>query len=650
MYPSAKIIPIGTSELTRVRLLPCTRYKWESRACSFDSKLGSFPCRGELSGRPSSFQNRNESSETNEGGHRKSGVATSLTHVYRNVRNRGSYRGFCSASTSRLTWKEHATEVLAVIRECDFVALDVEYTGLHLKDDRFIGVENCYEAHASGARKFVPCQIGLTAAKYLQDGLWKITPTSVYTLPSAKKFFKVSTSTLQFLRDNNFDFNTWIRHGVEHLTPSEERERKASIERRIAELDQFMTSDSPASAVEPVEFDLSTLTADDRSVAEEILARIKEWIATGSNAPLEIEMDNAFQRLLMHTIIGQQFPHVYSHSTRRGDEKIICIYKSRAELRAGQKEMLELELQRIDEEIGVRLLFDEIIKHDKIIVGHNCFYDLLHVYQTFYGELPDSVEVFKKRWTEKFRSTLDTKYIAEFHDAVVATQYSATLKALFDHMCAMATKYDTKLRFDVQPLPGTSWSFPSAVLPLLSKESFTRASYEPYDTTSVLRCAAEQSHDAGYDSLMTCIVFILQASRILGAKYLNWEKLISADGSSGLKTQLLLEAISSVNNCIRLVKSQPNSINLANGSEGDMARYFFMSGYPNSWKKWDIMKVWSPLWVSVSVIDDTSCWIIVKNDQDIKNINLIYRMMKNPQFTLQTYEQSKTIAAAKASE
>lgn len=557
-----------------------------------------------------------------------------------NILRSFSHRCFSSSSTCRLTWKEHSEAIKKSIRDADFVAVDVEYTGLHIKDDRFIGIEKCYEAHASGAKQFIPCQIGITSAKYLSDGKWRITPASVYTMPAANKFFKVSTTTLQFLKDNNFDFNTWIHYGVEHLTPSEERERKFSIEQRIAELNNMTSNDCQAPSAQPVPFDLSTLTPEDRHVAEKTIDKINQWMCGSNNDPLEIEMENAFQRLLMHTIIGQQFPQVYSHSTRRGDEKVICIYKSKGELYTEQRAMLEAELAKVEQDIGVRSLLDEIARNNKVVVGHNCFYDLLHIYQTFYDELPNSAEEFKRRWTERFQNTLDTKYISEFHDAVAAPHYSSTLKGLFDYMCHVESANAKRLSFEVQPLHGTSWQLPSAFLPLLASQNSAKENKD-VDCEGDIPCKTlEQSHDAGYDSFMTCIVFIIQVNRILGTKYLNWDKIATKEQGGGIQSNLLLDTIGSVNNCIRLVKSQPNSINLSSNGEGDMARYFFMRGYPNSWKKWDIMKVWSPLWVSVSVIDETSCWIIVKNDEDIRNINLIYRMMKNPQFTLQTYEQS----------
>jgi len=94
-------------------------------------------------------------------------------------------------------------------------------------------------------------------------------------------------------------------------------------------------------------------------------------------------------------------------------------------------------------------------------------------------------------------------------------------------------------------------------------------------------------------------------------------------------------------NRIRLVKSQPNMINLVGLDEADMRRHFFMCEFPNTWKKWEILKVWSPVWVNISQIDDTSCWIICRNDEDVSNIELIYKMLESPQFKIHTYKEYK---------
>lgn len=53
-----------------------------------------------------------------------------------------------------------------------------------------------------------------------------------------------------------------------------------------------------------------------------------------------------------------------------------------------------------------------IEKKDHILVGHNLFTDLIFLYDTFFGQLPDLVEEFQEAIHELFPTILDTKYIS----------------------------------------------------------------------------------------------------------------------------------------------------------------------------------------------------------------------------------------------
>merc|ERR1740120_475821 len=103
----------------------------------------------------------------------------------------------------------------------------------------------------------------------------------------------------------------------------------------------------------------------DRTVVDAARAAIRSWLASPSRAPLEIPMENAFQRLLMHTVIAQEFPQVYSHSSRRGGERFLSVYKSQAEVYEEQLRALAREMEAIDAEVGVRGLLDEITRGQK---------------------------------------------------------------------------------------------------------------------------------------------------------------------------------------------------------------------------------------------------------------------------------------------
>ncbi|CAJ1418633.1 unnamed protein product [Effrenium voratum] len=303
-----------------------------------------------------------------------------------------------------------------------------------------------------------------------------------------------------------------------------------------------------------------------------------------------------------------------------------------AEVYEEQLRTLQLEMEAIDEEarVGVRSLTDEITRSQKPLVGHNCFYDFLHLYQSFYADLPEGISDFKAAWLQLFPQTLDTKFLAEAHELLAGLQPPANLKGLCNFMLQAAKSEASPgplpLTFEINNLGGADYQLPSGGA---EEES-------------------DSSHEAGYDALMTSLVLIHQMSHILGKKRVPWSQLDfgplrkrTADDARRSLTEMLPLSV----NRIRLVKAQPNVINLSGRDEADMSRHFMMSGYPPSWKKWDLMKVWSPLWVGLSYIDDSSCWVIARNEADALSLQKIYKMIEEPSFQLQSYEEYKANAA-----
>ena len=47
-----------------------------------------------------------------------------------------------------------------------------------------------------------------------------------------------------------------------------------------------------------------------------------------------------------------------------------------------------------------------------VLIGHNCFMDLVFFYKQFFGELPDTAKEFQRQIHELFPTVIDTKYLA----------------------------------------------------------------------------------------------------------------------------------------------------------------------------------------------------------------------------------------------
>jgi len=286
---------------------------------------------------------------------------------------------------------------------------------------------------------------------------------------------------------------------------------------------------------------------------DELRKKINTWLSTELSM-LEIPMESAFTRLLAHSFIAHHYPSLFSHSVKReGERRALCVYRNRSDLYTEQLESMRHESEKIDKAIGARKFFD-IVSSKKIpLIGHNCFYDLLHTHQSFYEDVAPHVEQFKSKWMSRFSRTFDTKFLAECNDVLGGLQPPATLKGLCDFMASQQTR---ELRQDgpildvkVTPLsPAFAYHLP--------------ASLSPTSTTDL-------SHDAGYDAMMTSLVFLMQLRHIMERKSLSWEQIDFGSQSGMNKSYLppvrvpIQEVLRQSVNRIRLVKSQPSSIHLA---------------------------------------------------------------------------------------
>jgi poly(A)-specific ribonuclease len=438
---------------------------------------------------------------------------------------------------------------MRAISEADFVSFDYELTGLHDKNERYVGIAQSYEAHCNGVQKFLPIQLGICAAKY-RDNQWILTPASIYIFPNASgtnqvadesvgTVFSVSTSALNFLSSNGFDFNEWISHGLSWMSPTDEQDRRALIQSRIDEIKSLISQEraSASSSATPSQSASINITNQrDKEAIDSLKDKIDFWLKSEPNDCLEIPMDSAFLRLLAHTVIAQDFPQLFSHSVRRGEDRVLCVYRERSGLFKEQLNSLYEELERLDSIKGVRAVFDTMSKNKTTLVGHNCFYDLLHTYQSFYGQVPPYIDQFKQKWTTMFPRTFDTKYLAEANDVLGGLQPPATLKGLCDFMIANKSM-ESLVR--VEPI-GEDFIYH---LPNSSK--------------------ADLSHDAGYDAMMTSLVFILQLSHIIERKSLEFENIeFGLNGFRGDQKIPIHELLRTACNRVRLVKTQPPSINL----------------------------------------------------------------------------------------
>lgn len=136
----------------------------------------------------------------------------------------------------------------------------------------------------------------------------------------------------------------------------------------------------------------------------------------------------------------------------------------------------EMERQIFIHEMGFSLVIEAIIAAKKPLIGHNCMYDWLYVYNQFIGPLPETFADFAEKWHEMFPHTFDNKVLC----ANAKAFYNTTLGTLYDNVTSNEKfKHNLNFRFD------------------------THNSFTSYDGSTLL----QHYHEAAYDAHMTGVVF-----------------------------------------------------------------------------------------------------------------------------------------------
>jgi len=158
---------------------------------------------------------------------------------------------------------------------------------------------------------------------------------------------------------------------------------------------------------------------------------------------------NGFEKRLTHQIVRAEYPDLQTYGTR----DFVQVETKNVEKQVEEKAQLERRLDRsLSSAIGFRWLTEALTgeglrgldlhaiplkiegeeqftsveaftdrldaikavlaQRPRVLVGHNCFMDLVFIYNYFYGSLPDSVEEFQESLHAIFPTIVDTKYLS----------------------------------------------------------------------------------------------------------------------------------------------------------------------------------------------------------------------------------------------
>jgi len=496
-------------------------------------------------------------------------------------------------------FKEKLPEIEAAIDTASFLAIDGEFTGLNA----YRGISHFdlpaerYDKLQESARQFLLVQFGLCTFHYEPStDTYSNQAFNFYVWPrpcsrtAPDPRFLCQTSSIDFLTNQNFDFNKLFKQGVSYLRPAELDKLRDSLKGRQENRRLSMTVGTEQNQA-------IAIPSDQEEFLAKVHKQIEEFVKSDEQQ-LELGKCNGFQRRLIYQTAREKYKHLsLSSVTKTGGDRVICVIKADEEQ---QQKMAWLkdqaELSDLEEAFGFSKVIQKMTESGKLVVGHNMILDIAHTLNQFCGPLPETYQDFKAMTSAVFPKLLDTKLMANtipFKQEI----FNSSLEEL--HKAVLLPPYN------LPPVP----------------PKFAGSGYKA-DSSSF--------HEAGFDAYITGLCFIAMSNR-LGL-------LCGGDKSKAGRVLPNSPLVQPFLNKLYLMKiADIPYINLAGEDLKPDRGHVFHLTFPPEWRTPDIVHLFSSLGhVFVSWLDDTSAFVSLKEKE--MAVQVLDEVKSTTTFRIQSYQ------------
>ncbi|KAJ7960940.1 poly(A)-specific ribonuclease PARN [Quillaja saponaria] len=438
-------------------------------------------------------------------------------------------------NVTKLNFDASLAELRHHVRASDFVAIDLEMTGItsapwrdsfefDRSDVRYLKVKD-------SAEKFAVIQFGVCPFRWDScNQSFVAHPHNFYIFPrqelpsfGTSYEFLCQTASIDFLAKYQFDFNACINEGISYLSREQEEEAKQCSN---------LTYDGELSDMwcnlKDVR-DIPLVSMVDILFTERMKTKFSEWcdgllqdrrgevqfqrtsedskqqlqvVFFKMRPALSLDGFTSHQLNLIQLVIKKHFKdlsYVSVNNENSSLQHLVVYTDSKDDLKLLMKEVKDEQHKgaemKIQAAIGFRHVIDLLSSEKKLIVGHNCFLDFAHVYSKFIGSLPLTAEVFVSSINNYFPHIIDTKMLLNANYVLQQRmrKSSTSLSSAFVLLCPQiainsrsthpASDSCVKVEVQVNDLRSSSWN-PGA------------------------------THEAGYDAFMTGCVFAQACSHL----------------------------------------------------------------------------------------------------------------------------------------
>jgi poly(A)-specific ribonuclease len=417
--------------------------------------------------------------------------------------------------------------LLVNISEADFVSFDLELSGipsrLPNKKPRGPGrltLQDRYAETKEGADRYQILQVGLTCAKFdYIANKYVLRPYNINISPlfderlDFEREISFQSGACSFLLGCGFNLGLPFAQGVQYLSREEAERAKRLAYDRIDKknvIQDLQLKDTDTESLDFVRRCRDAITAWQKSTS----TTLEITSSTGlPNASASYTISR-FEKRLVHQLVRAEFPDAVAI----GRNDCIRIMPFDAAREADNTRRIKTRVkEQIARQTGFRWVFEALVggeinndllyilrsnapsdhrdrldralarlrKNRPAIVGHNMFTDIVYLYRTFVGPLPDTLAAFNQSLHDLCPRIVDTKYLAT-HDE--------------GDLNASPTLEEIARGLQKQRLP----------------EIVTHEDHSKYNEL-------EAFHEAGYDSLLTATIMLRLAAK-LGAERSEHEK------------------------------------------------------------------------------------------------------------------------------
>ncbi|KAK9268496.1 hypothetical protein L1049_000248 [Liquidambar formosana] len=570
---------------------------------------------------------------------------TLSSHTFCSTTPSSSSSTFPLKNVTKSNFESSLEDLRRHVRASDFVAVDLEMTGItsapwreSFEFDRF---DVRYLKVKDSAEKFAVVQFGVCPFRWDSSKQSFVAhPHNFYIFPRQELpvngpsyEFLCQTTSIDFLAKYQFDFNACIHEGVSYLSRGQEDEALRHLD--LAYEDELSESWRNLKEIK----DIPLVSMADILFTERMKNRFSEWrngLLRERNEGAQFQGSSNDSKQQLQTIFFKMHPALTlngftSHQlrliqlvTKKHFDDLVYVRVSGENSclqqlivytdSTDEKDLLMKEVKdglrreaemKIKAAVGFRHVIDLLSSEEKLIVGHNCFLDIAHIYSKFLGPLPLTAEEFVSSVHKCFPYITDTKVLLNANSVLqhLMKKNSTSLSNAFALLCpqiasnfknsGLAFKPCVKVEVQVDDMRSSNWN-------------------------------SGAKHEAGYDAFMTGCVFA-QACNHLGINfkthspsrnlvsneklqkhvnhlYLSWTNGDIIDLTTGKKTA---ESLGSVNH----KKRYPNIL---------FSNIVLVWGFPSTLKAREIRelisKVFGPNSVtSIYHLDDTAVFVQFNN-------------------------------------